>query len=305
MEVLELLSANRNVHNVLIRNYPGLAHSRSFSQPLTSSTQTNAVDATLVNTLKNGKSPTSNMPKPQKNSKKSHRIHNEQAFLAWLKENGNDQPANDVRLMLVGSSFMHFVQLFQSKIKKTTYSLPFSFQHRHHSHHPTDAYLKNLRIHRHSLTYRGAMLNINRYRLRASSCPDIYRNSMTTIAKEKSSFRQIADEYKAVFMGMLDISFFRDIRFALFALSNFLLYLWYDVPYVYLPNYAIKAGIDKANASMLISWVGIVNMFGEIFLGWLGDRKWISIGLVYGICSILCGVVTGLVPLLKSYIVSL
>lgn len=38
---------------------------------------------------------------------------------------------------------------------------------------------------RHSLTYRGAMLNIGRYRLRASSCPDIYRNSMTTIAEEK------------------------------------------------------------------------------------------------------------------------
>lgn len=29
------------------------------------------------------------------------------------------------------------------------------------------------------------MLNIGRYRLRASSCPDIYRNSMTTIAEEK------------------------------------------------------------------------------------------------------------------------
>jgi hypothetical protein len=28
------------------------------------------------------------------------------------------------------------------------------------------------------------MLNIHKYRLRASSCPDIYRNSMTTIAKE-------------------------------------------------------------------------------------------------------------------------
>lgn len=32
--------------------------------------------------------------------------------------------------------------------------------------------------------YRGAMLNIHKYRLRASSCPDIYRNSMTTIARE-------------------------------------------------------------------------------------------------------------------------
>lgn len=43
---------------------------------------------------------------------------------------------------------------------------------------------------RHSLTYRGAMLNINRYRLRASSCPDIYRNSMTTIAEEKDEVHQ-------------------------------------------------------------------------------------------------------------------
>lgn len=47
------------------------------------------------------------------------------------------------------------------------------------------AFFKDLRMHRHSLTYRGAMLNINRYRLRASSCPNIFRNSMTTIAKEK------------------------------------------------------------------------------------------------------------------------
>lgn len=47
------------------------------------------------------------------------------------------------------------------------------------------AFLKDLRLHRHSLTYRGAMLNINRYRLRASSCPNIFKNSMTTIAKEK------------------------------------------------------------------------------------------------------------------------
>ena len=42
--------------------------------------------------------------------------------------------------------------------------------------------LNNLRVRKQSLTYRGAMLSIPRYRLRASSCPDIYRNSMTTIA---------------------------------------------------------------------------------------------------------------------------
>lgn len=47
------------------------------------------------------------------------------------------------------------------------------------------AYLRNIKVQRGSITYRGAMLNIRRYRLRASSCPDIYRNSMVTIAEEK------------------------------------------------------------------------------------------------------------------------
>ena len=47
-------------------------------------------------------------------------------------------------------------------------------------------YLHRLRLRRQSLTYRGAMLNIPRYRLRSSnSCPDIFRNSMTTLAAEE------------------------------------------------------------------------------------------------------------------------
>jgi hypothetical protein len=44
---------------------------------------------------------------------------------------------------------------------------------------------------RNSVMYRGAMLNIHKYRLRASSCPDIYRNSMTTIAKENEEVRAV------------------------------------------------------------------------------------------------------------------
>ena len=47
---------------------------------------------------------------------------------------------------------------------------------------PPSFYLNHLRVRKQSLTYRGAMLSIPKYRLRASSCPDIYRNSMTTIA---------------------------------------------------------------------------------------------------------------------------
>lgn len=179
-------------------------------------------------------------------------------------------------------------------------------------------------MHRHSLTYRGAMLNINRYRLRASSCPDIYRNSMTTIAKEKFQWGEGIAEFKALVMDMLDFSYFADVRFLLFAMSNFLLYTWYDVPYVYLADNAVEMGFTETDASYLISCIGIVNMVGEvnnlnrvllccvcvtklynfqIILGWSGDKKFLTPGIIYAICMGLCGIVTALVPLLKTYMV--
>ncbi|XP_065095823.1 uncharacterized protein LOC135717608 isoform X2 [Ochlerotatus camptorhynchus] len=181
------------------------------------------------------------------------------------------------------------------------------FLRRAHSHRPTGvrtpttAYLKDLRMHRHSLTYRGAMLNIQRYRLRASSCPDIYRNSMTTIAKEKTAWYQGIDEFKTLLVSILDLSYFRDVRFLLFAISNFLLYTWYDVPYVYLTDNATAMGFTKSQSSMLISIIGIVNMVGEIVLGWMGDRKSVNANLTYAVCMGLCGLVTALVPLFTDY----
>lgn len=126
------------------------------------------------------------------------------------------------------------------------------------------AYLKDLRVHRLSLTYRGAMLNINRYRLRASSCPDIYRNSMTTIAKEKIVWYSGLWDFWDLLIDMFDLSYFLDLKFLLFAISNFLLYTWYDVPYVYLADNAILLGYSENDSSMLIGIIGIVNMVGEV-----------------------------------------
>jgi hypothetical protein len=47
-----------------------------------------------------------------------------------------------------------------------------------------------MRFPRHSLIHRGAVLNKNKYRLRASSCPNIYRVSMTTLTKDDDEVSQ-------------------------------------------------------------------------------------------------------------------
>ncbi|KAL3273689.1 hypothetical protein HHI36_015119 [Cryptolaemus montrouzieri] len=164
------------------------------------------------------------------------------------------------------------------------------------------AFLRDLRVHRLSVSYRGAMLNINRYRLRASSCPDIYRNSMTTIAKEKNQWFAALWDLWDLLVDMFDFSHFADPKFLVFALSNFLLYTWYDVPYVYVTDYATNfLQIKEDNASLLISMIGIVNMVGEIILGWMGDRPWANAGLIYAFCMACCGGVTALMPMTKDY----
>lgn len=272
-EVLELLASHRNAPQAM---QPTLSHSRSFSEPLSASHHSNIA---LAAPPEGALSPTNPERQRFEKSRHSRQIQNEQAFLAWLRRDG-----------AAGA-------LAPSGRRETVGGTGGRQQ-------PTAAYLKDLKMHRHSLTYRGAMLNINRYRLRASSCPDIYRNSMTTIAKEKVQWGQTVEEFKNLFADMLDLSYFADIRFLLFALSNFFLYTWYDVPYVYLTDNAIELGHTDTDASMLISYIGIVNMFGEILLGWCGDRKNMTAGVIYAICMGMCGIVTACVPLFKSYVVS-
>lgn len=98
VEVLELMSANKHVHNVLLKNYPGLAHSRSFSQPLTSSRHSNGSNPMP---FESSVSPTSPNESGLAKTKNRH-IRNEQAFLTWLKEDPHIHHAKDVRSIMVG-----------------------------------------------------------------------------------------------------------------------------------------------------------------------------------------------------------
>lgn len=85
-------------------------------------------------------------------------------------------------------------------------------------------YFRNMRVHRNSIHYRGAMLNTHRYRLRASSCPNIYRNSMTTIAREDDE--KWYDNFLDIIKSMFDFSLFLDYKFAMMSLSTLILFVW-------------------------------------------------------------------------------
>lgn len=92
------------------------------------------------------------------------------------------------------------------------------------------------------------------------------------------------------------------LPYLIFALSNFILYAWYDVMYVYLYNYAeTDLKYDPSDATRFLSIIGILNTLGEVLVGWLGDQSWMNLNILYAFCMLICGGSTALVPFLSSY----
>lgn len=96
----------------------------------------------------------------------------------------SESDTNEVRIEIPN---MPNSKSVERRVRRTKTAPPAGLRNKPSLKYPN--YFRNMRIHRNSIHYRGAMLNTHRYRLRASSCPNIYRNSMTTIARETEEVR--------------------------------------------------------------------------------------------------------------------
>lgn len=74
--------------------------------------------------------------------------------------------------------------------------------------------------------------------------------------------------------------------------SYFFCSIGFNMPYVYLAAQAETLGINKRNASLLISAIGAANTVGRIILGYISDKPWINRLHVYNICLTVCGIAT-------------
>ncbi|KAK3871733.1 hypothetical protein Pcinc_023147 [Petrolisthes cinctipes] len=167
---------------------------------------------------------------------------------------------------------------------------------------PPVAPLRNMRVNRQSMTYRGAMLNIHRYRLRASSCPDIYRNSIITIAKDQDeTVWTYLDDMGEMLRSCIDVRYCLDTAYFIFAVSNFVLYVFYDTVYMYLTDYAQGVGVSADDSANLISVIGILNCVGMVVMGYVGDQSWSSPILIYNVSMVVCGVSVITMPFLTNY----
>lgn len=145
-------------------------------------------------------------------------------------------------------------------------------------------YLRNMRIHRNSIHYRGAMLSTHRYRLRTSSCPNIYRNSMTTLAQDAEETWW--DSVKEVLKSVFDFSLFLNPKFVYFEISTVLLFIWFIVPYFYLPEHMLSKGYVEDDSAFVISVIGVSQTVGMISLGYIGDKPWLNVPKTYACCLV-------------------
>lgn len=155
-------------------------------------------------------------------------------------------------------------------------------------------YLKDLKMPLNSISHRNAMLNIKRYRLKASSCPDIFKNSMITIDEKEENWY---DDCVSCLSDMFNVNLFKKMTFNCLCLGTIILFIWFIVPYFYLAEHMIHKGFSEDDGAFMLSLIGITNTIGMVGLGWIGDFPQVSIGNLYAVCLVLCGASVAMIPL--------
>ena len=70
---------------------------------------------------------------------------------------------------------------------------------------------------------------------------------------------------------------------------------------IYLPTYAQTVGLSKPDSATLLTIAGISELLGRLFSGLLGDRRWLSPGIIIATSSLVICVVCQLAGLLRTF----
>ncbi|KAI5651663.1 major facilitator superfamily domain-containing protein [Phthorimaea operculella] len=154
--------------------------------------------------------------------------------------------------------------------------------------------LKDMPLYRNTMMHRGAMMSVpQRYKLKASSLPDMYRNSDWSIASsEEWTFW---DRTLELVKNTFDFRMFTEFHFFMFNLSTVILSVWFIVPYFFLTSYMNELKVEGGET--MISIIGIASSVGIVTLGWAGDQPWINVSKTYAVCLIICGFSIAAYPL--------
>uniref|UniRef100_A0A0N5BUB6 MFS domain-containing protein n=1 Tax=Strongyloides papillosus TaxID=174720 RepID=A0A0N5BUB6_STREA len=137
---------------------------------------------------------------------------------------------------------------------------------------------------------------------RVPSAPNIYFRRRRKFQKGVLKVKRVYEFFKDTASEnweLLKISQFR-----IFLVSVFILYMFFDIPYVNLPEYAVeKLGVTENHSSFLISSIGFFNMVFMLLLGLISDWKYTrnKVLQIYGLFVIAAGLAVLFAPLSPNY----
>ncbi|CAF0817327.1 unnamed protein product [Rotaria sordida] len=111
----------------------------------------------------------------------------------------------------------------------------------------------------------------------------------------KSFFNQIIEQ--------IDLNLLKNAAFTLFAISNFLASLGFNVVYNYADDLANDSKVIKDQRTYIVMSIGLSNIFGRFIIGYLGDQKCMNRLLLFILTLIISGVATMIAPLCGSSII--
>lgn len=116
--------------------------------------------------------------------------------------------------------------------------------------------------------------------------------ALQTQEKSKFSCCPQSAEFKHTLNEMMDFSVLKNPIFIIFATSNFLTSIGYNIPYIYIPAQAKDKEMNPYLSGVLLSAVGVGNTVGRIVLGYICDKPWVNRLYVYNTCLSICGLAT-------------
>ena len=133
----------------------------------------------------------------------------------------------------------------------------------------------------------------------SASCPDIIVHSRP---KPKGSLCSCICNVFSSFMShvhdALDFSICRSPIFMLLCFHCMLFNMSYEIPYMYIADYATDSDFDVSylGESLLISVIGVVSTVGQIVMGYIGDRPSVNRVHFYIAMTSLAGISTVVLP---------
>lgn len=274
-EVIEKLMENKNLYNIVLQNYPDSITRRkselnvNVETPSTNIVTEPAKQHVEIKVKKPKHTQTENEKLEEKKTVERKKSVEVKTKIQGTDDNAKNKTNKDAKLHAQPSWLWQI-----------------STDHQ---------YLRDMPLYRKKIMHRGAMLSIPRYRLRASSLPDMYRNSMWSFESDSDDEMEWYHRFWQSTKNMFDFRMLMELHFFLLNLSSMILSVWFIVPYFFLNSYMKDYNVE--GGATMISIIGVASSIGIVALGWTGDQPWVNVTKTYAICLIVCGVSVAAYPL--------